>query len=221
MKKSNHCRSMTNFFQVSGNANPNQHTIPSSPHQTNKPVLTKKPPTQQQKQNTQHTSKLAKILGMAPKKNTGNGVANIKKKQIDYSKLPDYAPRPEKKVFRGFPLSKQQQKIFDYAMEGKNIFFSGCAGTGMEANSHQLQFINVISVKNISPSGKSYLLTRIKEALAQTSKIVYFTAPTGIAAVQLGGCTLHRWAGIGISKDENVMRSKAKTNAKTWKETGF
>ncbi|MDR0423028.1 MAG: AAA family ATPase [Rickettsiales bacterium] len=68
-------------------------------------------------------------------------------------------------------LSKSQQEAIDLIEEGKNIFITGPAGTG-----------------------KSYLLNYLKNEY----KSLHITASTGIAAVNVGGQTLHSWAGIGL-----------------------
>jgi ATP-dependent DNA helicase PIF1 len=69
-------------------------------------------------------------------------------------------------------LSQEQQLVVEYVLQGKNIFFTGCAGTG-----------------------KSTVLRTIIGMLPRFS--TYVTASTGIAAVNIGGITLHSWAGIG------------------------
>jgi ATP-dependent exoDNAse (exonuclease V) alpha subunit len=66
-------------------------------------------------------------------------------------------------------LTESQQRAVDLVGEGKNIFISGSAGTG-----------------------KSYTIEAIKEKYPY----VYLTASTGIAAINIGGETLHRWSGI-------------------------
>mgnify|MGYP003311743091 CR=1 FL=1 len=70
-------------------------------------------------------------------------------------------------------LSQSQQLAVDTILQGHNVFITGSAGTG-----------------------KSYLLSFLKEALKHRN--FHITATTGIASVNIGGITLHSWAGIGI-----------------------
>jgi ATP-dependent DNA helicase PIF1 len=59
----------------------------------------------------------------------------------------------------------------DLIANGKNVFITGAAGTG-----------------------KSFLLNYIKEEY----EYLHITSSTGISAINIGGQTLHSWAGIGI-----------------------
>ncbi|GMO64004.1 MAG: hypothetical protein Ta2D_10850 [Rickettsiales bacterium] len=68
-----------------------------------------------------------------------------------------------------YALSKSQKLAFDKIKEGKNVFITGPAGTG-----------------------KSYLLNCLKKEY----KNLHITASTGIAAVNVGGFTIHSWAGL-------------------------
>lgn len=62
---------------------------------------------------------------------------------------------------------------------GKNVFFTGSAGTG-----------------------KSVLLREIiKSCGGPSSLTLAVTAATGIASVYIGGSTLHSWAGVGLGKE--------------------
>jgi len=65
-------------------------------------------------------------------------------------------------------LTRSQQKAFSLMLSGENIFLSGQAGTG-----------------------KSYVLQRYLEYV-KDKKNVLVCAPTGIAAVNVGGSTIHR-----------------------------
>lgn len=69
-------------------------------------------------------------------------------------------------------LNPEQQRVLEACLGGKNIFFTGSAGTG-----------------------KSFLLKRIVAALPPDVTVP--TASTGVAACHVGGTTLHAFAGIG------------------------
>ncbi|XP_072918483.1 ATP-dependent DNA helicase PIF1 [Hemitrygon akajei] len=87
--------------------------------------------------------------------------------------------KPTKKPILSMPvgrrLSKEQSHVLAMVLKGKNVFFTGSAGTG-----------------------KSFLLKRIVGALPP--KCTYTTASTGVAACHIGGTTLHAFAGIGSGK---------------------
>jgi ATP-dependent DNA helicase PIF1 len=74
-------------------------------------------------------------------------------------------------------LGKAQQKAFDAVVSGKNALISGQGGTG-----------------------KSLIVSMLVEHLRYTlHKQVQITASTGMAAVALGGCTIHSWLGTGLA----------------------
>ena len=111
------------------------------------------------------------------------------------------------------PLTRQQQRILDVVMSGKNVFYTGAAGTG-----------------------KSFLATRIIEELKKKEKRgmfkkldangnpakwdVWVCASTGTAAVRIGGSTLHHCTGLGTmaGKIENVGRYMSKNKRQDWLE---
>ena len=66
-------------------------------------------------------------------------------------------------------LSKEQEKAFKEIMKPGNVFITGNAGTG-----------------------KSFLLNKVIEYYKKTGLNVIITAPTGIAAINVGGTTIHR-----------------------------
>lgn len=70
-------------------------------------------------------------------------------------------------------IPREKKAALDFIKNGRNVFITGAAGTG-----------------------KSYMLGLIKEQFAD--KGLHVTASTGIAAVQIGGVTLHSWAGLGV-----------------------
>jgi energy-coupling factor transporter ATP-binding protein EcfA2 len=70
-------------------------------------------------------------------------------------------------------LSNEQRRVLEVVRQGKSVFFTGCAGTG-----------------------KSYLLKAIVAVLPEQT--THLTALTGVAALNIGGRTLHSFAGIGL-----------------------
>ncbi|ORY31269.1 PIF1-like helicase-domain-containing protein [Naematelia encephala] len=94
-------------------------------------------------------------------------------------------------------LSAEQQKVLSLVVdEGKNVFFTGSAGTG-----------------------KSVLLREIIRSLqkkfATSPDAVAVTASTGIAACNIGGVTLHSFGGVGLALDPaDKLVAKLKKNKK-------
>lgn len=66
-------------------------------------------------------------------------------------------------------LFPEQQQAFDVLMTGKNVFLSGEAGTG-----------------------KSTVLNKFRKEVSKLGKKVVVVAPTGIAAINVSGSTIHR-----------------------------
>ncbi|CCE61848.1 hypothetical protein TPHA_0B01750 [Tetrapisispora phaffii CBS 4417] len=81
----------------------------------------------------------------------------------------------------GITLSEEQKTIIKLAKDGHNIFYTGSAGTG-----------------------KSVLLRELIKVLKSQhgSDSVAVTASTGLAACNIGGTTVHSFAGIGLGKED-------------------
>lgn len=95
-------------------------------------------------------------------------------------------------------LNEEQQKVFKLAVQKRNIFFTGSAGTG-----------------------KSFLLQRIIRSLELLNgrESVAITATTGVAAVNIGGVTLHSFCGIGYADEltpEELTNKILKQGSKKW-----
>ncbi|RMZ53503.1 hypothetical protein APUTEX25_003325, partial [Auxenochlorella protothecoides] len=92
-------------------------------------------------------------------------------------------------------LSPEQQRAVALVRAGKNVFFTGCAGTG-----------------------KSRLLAAIMSVLPPSTTFV--TASTGLAACALGGTTIHAFAGVGRAEggiDAMAARAGLGESAQRWR----
>lgn len=68
-----------------------------------------------------------------------------------------------------FTLNKEQTKAFEIMASGKNVFLTGNAGTG-----------------------KSFLIKTFIGFCQNLGKSIMVTAPTGVAALNINGSTIHR-----------------------------
>eukprot|EP00567_Pseudictyota_dubia_P014046 CAMPEP_0197433368 /NCGR_PEP_ID=MMETSP1175-20131217/1263_1 /TAXON_ID=1003142 /ORGANISM="Triceratium dubium, Strain CCMP147" /LENGTH=887 /DNA_ID=CAMNT_0042961725 /DNA_START=96 /DNA_END=2759 /DNA_ORIENTATION=+ len=76
------------------------------------------------------------------------------------------------------PLDERQRYAFDQVFQDKrNVFITGVAGTG-----------------------KSVLLRHIQRELKRQGKAFAVMAPSGVAAHNVGGVTIHSWTGIGVPR---------------------
>lgn len=70
-------------------------------------------------------------------------------------------------------LTKEQKLFVDTVNQGHNVYLSGLGGTG-----------------------KSFVVSYVIDLAKNNNKNVIVCAPTGIAALNVGGCTIHRVLGI-------------------------
>ncbi|XP_077981577.1 ATP-dependent DNA helicase PIF1-like [Glandiceps talaboti] len=93
-------------------------------------------------------------------------------------------------------LSQEQCQVLKAVLAGKNIFFTGSAGTG-----------------------KSFLLKRIIGALPPDA--TFATASTGVAACHISGITLHQFAGIGSGSqplEQCIELASRPARARQWRK---
>lgn len=93
-------------------------------------------------------------------------------------------------------ITEEQTRILDAVLSGKNLFFTGSAGTG-----------------------KSFLLRKIIAALPPD--VTMATASTGVAACHIGGITLHQFAGIGLGTAnlERCFQMASRNCLTSWRKT--
>ena len=131
----------------------------------------------------QNEEALLEVKGIGPKKLEmyGDDIFDIVKKYVDADGLEPQiissnkskVPRPE--LINIESLTHEQKKAAEMVLGGKSVFISGAAGTG-----------------------KSHVSKYIIQTLQQKMKKVSPTAPTGVAAINVGGTTLHSFFGIGL-----------------------
>ena len=101
-------------------------------------------------------------------------------------------------------LSEAQYKVLQRLMSRQNTFFTGAAGTG-----------------------KSYCVNVLESIIRHLGKtnVVAKTAPTGVAACNINGMTIHSWAGVGLGTDSveklahKIERHGQDATRQRWKNT--
>ena len=103
----------------------------------------------------------------------------------------DLIPKAKKPKKPEISLSPDQTRVLQLVLEGKNVFFTGPAG-----------------------SGKSLILEHVKYHLSKQKKTFAITAPTGVAAAQLGGSTIHSFSGVGLG--DKGLREYVGMSTRNW-----
>lgn len=94
-----------------------------------------------------------------------------------------------------FHLNQDQRRFVDLVLDGHNVFLTGFAGTG-----------------------KSYALETLIKVLNHNGTLYGKTASTGVAAINIGGSTLHSWCGCGLGElSKESLLKVVKKNKKATK----
>lgn len=101
-----------------------------------------------------------------------NGVSPSHAGKKARPRMPGSPPLPPLSPAAREQLTEEQQTVLSAALSGRSLFFTGGAGTG-----------------------KSFLLRQIMQRMPAAT--TFATASTGVAACQIGGTTIHFWAGVG------------------------
>ncbi len=89
-------------------------------------------------------------------------------------------------------LTKLQKEFFRSFFDGRNLFLTGPAGTG-----------------------KSYAASLLFKFLDEMQIFYGKTATTGVAALNIGGTTIHSWSGMGLADDNGMaLLDKVASNSK-------
>ena len=101
------------------------------------------------------------------------------------------------KTSAAITLSNEQRHVKSLVVErGQSVFFTGPAGTGKSVLMRAI-------------------IQELKRKYARDPERVAVTASTGLAACNIGGMTLHSFAGIGLGKeDATILIKKIRRNAK-------
>ena len=97
-----------------------------------------------------------------------------------------------------------QEKAIRLAESGANIFLTGKAGTGKSWTTKQI--VSILGQTKFVHTDKG-----AKRGYHKRGKVVHVTAPTGMAAINVGGTTINRWGGYGLGSyysDYDRMMSK-------------
>lgn len=101
-------------------------------------------------------------------------------------------------------MNPEQRAVVDAVLAGENVFFHGAAGTG---KSFVLQTVVAL----------------VRGAGSGDESLVSVTAPTGIAAVGVGGVTVHKFIGAGLCAGHPAkvaaQVAKSKTATRRWRDT--
>lgn len=109
---------------------------------------------------------------------------NVKKKRDEKIKKEKIEKHESEKpdIDAQISLSQSQYRVLKAILQKKSVFYTGSAGTG-----------------------KSYILKVLQDVISEcgATSTFHLTAPTGVAACNIGGSTVHNWAGIGQTLDPN------------------
>ncbi|KAA8900265.1 hypothetical protein TRICI_006227 [Trichomonascus ciferrii] len=110
-------------------------------------------------------------------------------------------------------LSLEQREVLRKVLDGRSIFFTGSAGTGKSVLLREI--IKCLKNRHTKPN----YFKNIPGNRTDDASAVAVTASTGLAACNIGGITLHSFAGIGLGKeDAEKLVKKVKRNRKNMRK---
>lgn len=104
--------------------------------------------------------------------------------------------RDQKDAEKKKEMSPKQEEVVQAVIEGKNVFFTGPAG-----------------------SGKSFLIHNLTKYCLPQPPLTAICAATGLAAVNIGGATLHSAMHIGLGEGTpTFLAAKIKANQENYED---
>lgn len=108
-------------------------------------------------------------------------------------------------------LSFEQREVLKKVLQGHSVFFTGSAGTGKSVLLREI----IKALRNRHKKPNYFKNIPGMAAGADDNNSVAVTASTGLAACNIGGTTLHSFAGIGLGKeDADKLVRKIRRNRK-------
>ncbi|GAA5910528.1 uncharacterized protein JCM6883_003202 [Sporobolomyces salmoneus] len=108
--------------------------------------------------------------------------------------------------------TEEQRDILKLVDEGKNVFITGSAGVGKSIILSEVKKLLRAKFPNVKP-----------EKGKQEVERVVMTAPTGSAAINVEGVTIHSWAGLETGRESVAVLydkiSSQERKRRTWRET--
>ena len=145
---------------------------------------------------------------------------DVSKKRVEPIEQESVANQQQQKRTRLNTIffTPEQRKILKLVVEqGQNVFFTGAAGTGKSVLLRQI----IADMKKKYEYKSFTSFANSTTSLSGTCRVAV-TASTGLAACNIGGMTLHSFAGIGLGKEEaDVLVKRVRKNKKInkrWKD---
>ncbi|GJJ78194.1 ATP-dependent DNA helicase PIF1 [Entomortierella parvispora] len=128
---------------------------------------------------------------------------------------PEINPPDPTKTADGLTLSSDQLFVLDQVVtHNKSLFFTGSAGTGKSVLLREL-------IVRLRQKYIHWVPPEPEYSNAKSVERVAVTASTGIAACNIGGCTLHSFAGIGLGNEkveELIEKVRFSKTAERWRK---
>lgn len=214
--------SLANFFKRGGTVDPppSGNTTPSVQSSSNGPI-NQNPAVRKTTRQLPGTVLIQNLNQSRKGSDSSSGGYN----RMNFRTVNDGGERSDIDLSKLYKLSVSQKRVLDAIMRRKSVFFTGAAGSCVPSVTEMRRMLFIFISIHIIGTGKSYvvqILRSVIEALQWEDKIAY-TAPTGVAACNIRGLTIHSWAGVGKASEpiEQLLPMVLRNSnaCKRWRET--